>query len=235
MPVQDLILGSIWYVVFLFSLTAHEASHAWVALRGGDPTAYEGGQVTLDPRPHIRREPFGTVIVPILMFASSGFMMGWASAPFDPAWAQRYPHRAGWMALAGPAANLALVLLAVALIHVGVAFGYFEAPMSISFMHVTDALDAGMAETVATLVSILFTLNLLLFIFNLLPLPPLDGSGAIALFVSEERARELQETMRQPGLAFGGILVAWFVVPEVFAPVFFFLVDWLYPGVTYGS
>ena len=63
----------IWYVAFVFSTTLHEAAHAFAALKGGDPTAYEGGQVTIDPTPHIRRSPFGMVVVPIL----SLIVMGW--------------------------------------------------------------------------------------------------------------------------------------------------------------
>ena len=58
--------GLVYYVVFLFSTTLHEAAHAWTAMRGGDLTAYHGGQVSLDPRPHIRREPFGMVGLPLL-------------------------------------------------------------------------------------------------------------------------------------------------------------------------
>ena len=57
-----LVIGVAWYVVLLFSLTVHEAAHAWAALRGGDRTAYLGGQASLDPLPHMRREPFGTVV-----------------------------------------------------------------------------------------------------------------------------------------------------------------------------
>ena len=63
----DLVEGLVFYVVFVFSTVLHEAAHAWAALKGGDPTAYEGGQVTLDPVPHIRREPIGMVLVPIFL------------------------------------------------------------------------------------------------------------------------------------------------------------------------
>jgi hypothetical protein len=58
----DLPTALAYFAVFLFSTTLHEAAHAWAALRGGDPTAYHGGQVSLDPMPHIRREPFGMVL-----------------------------------------------------------------------------------------------------------------------------------------------------------------------------
>jgi hypothetical protein len=79
---------------------------------GGDTTAAEGGQATLNPIPHIRRSPFGMVVVPIVSYLLGGWMIGWASAPFNPAWQRQYPRRSAWMALAGPAANFSLMLLA---------------------------------------------------------------------------------------------------------------------------
>jgi len=91
---QFLMLGFIYYVAFLFSTTCHEASHAFVAKLGGDSTAALGGQVTLNPVPHIRREPWGMVVIPILAFIFMGGMIGWASAPFDPLWERRHPRRA---------------------------------------------------------------------------------------------------------------------------------------------
>ena len=108
---QFLTIGFIYYIVFLFSTTCHEASHALVAKWGGDSTAALNGQVTLNPIPHIRREFWGMVIIPIAAFLFMGQMIGWASAPFDPAWERRYPKRAGLMALAGPAANFILMII----------------------------------------------------------------------------------------------------------------------------
>src|SRR6185436_10638400 len=120
---EFLVIGLVWYVVFLLSTTAHEASHALVAKLGGDLTAAHGGQVSLDPLPHIRREPFGMVVFPILSYVMGGWMMGWASAPYDPHWAQRYPKRAAWMSLAGPGANFALAILAGILMRAGILSG----------------------------------------------------------------------------------------------------------------
>jgi hypothetical protein len=88
-----LVLGVIWYIVFLFSTTCHEGAHALVAKLGGDTTAFEGGQVSLNPLPHIRREPFGLVVVPIFSYIAAHWMIGWASAPYNPEWQQRYPRR----------------------------------------------------------------------------------------------------------------------------------------------
>ena len=107
----DLVSGLQWYLVFLYSTTLHEAAHAWAALKLGDDTAYQGGQVTLDPTPHIRREPIGMVVVPLLSFLFGGWMIGWASTPYDPDWAMRYPRRSAWMSLAGPALTLQQILL----------------------------------------------------------------------------------------------------------------------------
>ena len=98
---------------FVLAITVHEASHAFTALRLGDPSAYLVGHVALVPRPHMRREPFGTVIVPILSYIAGGWMIGWASVPYDFEWALRHPRRHAWMSLAGPAANLALGAVAV--------------------------------------------------------------------------------------------------------------------------
>src|SRR5688572_28447957 len=74
----------IWYPVFVFSTTCHEAAHAWVAHRGGDHTAYADGLVSLDPLPHIRRSPMGMVVIPIIPFLMGGWMIGWASVPLNP-------------------------------------------------------------------------------------------------------------------------------------------------------
>lgn len=231
---SDLLSGALWYVALLFSLTFHEAAHAWAAQRGGDPTAYLGGQVSLDPRPHIRREPFGTVVVPLLAFAWAGWMIGWASTPFDPRWAMRYPRRAAWMSLAGPLANATLVVAAGLVIRAGLAAGVFEAPVSIAFDRVAVSALGGVWETAATLVSILFTLNLLLLVFNLLPLPPLDGAGAIGLVLPERVALRVRLAFMHPFWAFGGILIAWFAIRAVFGPVQLFAIRLLYPEFGYG-
>ena len=119
------IMLPLWYVAFLLAVTCHEAAHAWVAWLGGDPTAYVGGQVTLNPLPHIRREPFGTVLAPLLSYILIGWTMGWASAPYDPHWEDRHPRRAAVMALAGPLANLVLAALAFAVLKTGLIGGWW--------------------------------------------------------------------------------------------------------------
>ena len=224
--------GVLWYVVFLFSTVCHEAAHAFAALKLGDSTAYEGGQVTLDPRPHIRREPIGTVVFPVLSFLMGGWMIGWASAPYDPYWAFRYPKRSAWMALAGPLTNLSLLLFSALVIRLGMAFNVFYAPNSITISHIADA-ETSLWSPIATLVSILFSLNLILGIFNLLPLPPLDGSGILPLFVEEHTARTYLEFIRNPSFSFIGLLIAWQVFDVVFHPIHLLAINLLYPGMGY--
>jgi Zn-dependent protease len=210
MPTETLVLGLVWYGVFLFSTTLHEAAHAFAALKLGDPTAYMGGQVTLDPTPHVRRSPIGMIAVPIASFLLVGghWMIGWASAPYDPFWAHRHPKRSAIMAAAGPAANLLLVLAAALVVRVGVSFGWFIAPAKLQFPEVTAAAaEAGrLAAAVATFVNIAFSLNLILFLFNLFPLPPLDGSSAITLFMDDATARHFQAWVRQPAFSIIGLL-----------------------------
>jgi Zn-dependent protease len=233
MDLEKIQLGLEWYVVFLVSLVCHEAAHALAALRLGDSTAYEGGHVSLDPTPHIRREPLGTVVVPVISFLLGGWMLGWASAPYNPAWAAQYPRRAAAMAFAGPLANLALLLVGAAIIHVGIAAGFFEQPDSIGFTTVVLATESGVLRTVAELVSILFTLNLILAVFNLLPLPPLDGSAVLQVFLSEDTARRYQHIVRNPMWSILGLLVAWKIFGPVFRPIHVIALNLLYPGSGY--
>ncbi len=219
-----------WYVIFLLSLTCHEASHALAAKLGGDMTALEGGQVTLNPIPHMKREPFGTVLFPILTYFMNGWMMGWASAPFDPHWAQRHPRRAAWMALAGPAANLVLVVVAAAAIHLGRVAGIFALPESAHFTLLAAARHGTVAEGAATFLSILFSLNLLLMTFNLLPLPPLDGITALGVLLPEKAALRVAQWGHDPMFVLPGMLLAWSVFGYLFHPLFTLGLNMLYPG-----
>jgi Zn-dependent protease len=230
---NEIALGIIWYLVFLFSTTCHEAAHALVAKLGGDSTAAEGGQASLNPIPHIRREPWGMVAFPILSYIVGGWMIGWASAPFNPAWQRQYPRRSAWMALAGPAANFSLMLLAALAIRIGLAAGYFQPP---EFIRGYDVLvlpaNGGDQTFLTSALSILFILNLLLGVFNLLPLPPLDGHAGIMVVMSDGVAqRYLDRVHRSGSFALLGLVIAWTLFNKVFLSVFFFAMNTLYAGV----
>ncbi|HEY2350935.1 MAG TPA: site-2 protease family protein [Candidatus Acidoferrum sp.] len=211
-----LLYGFLWYVAFLFSTTCHEAAHALVAKLGGDETAAEGGQVTLNPIPHIRREPFGMVLVPLLSYFINQSMIGWASAPFDPAWERNHPRRAGWMALAGPAANFSLMLLAVIGLRVGMSMDWFT----------RDPATGQRGIAFVTLL-IFFSLNLLLGTFNLLPVPPLDGSTGILIFMSESQGQKYLSWLRGNSYAMLGLLVALLFFSKVYGYVEIFATNLL--------
>ncbi len=228
-------LGLIWYIVFLFSTTCHEGAHSLAAHLGGDPTAFHGGQASLNPIPHIQRSPFGMVIVPIITYIlPPHWMYGWASAPYDPAWERRYPRRAAWMALAGPAANFTLAMLAGVGIRVGMALHYFQLPDSVGFTHVAEAAIPGTAAFFATFLSVLFVLNILLGTFNLLPVPPLDGNAGVTLLMSEAAALRFLDFSRNQGFGIMGLVLAWVLYDRVFGVIFRVCLMALYPGTRWG-
>ncbi len=223
----------VWYLVFVASTTAHEASHALAAYVGGDRTAYLGGQVSLNPLPHMKREPFGMVIMPLLGAFSYGWPIGWASTPYDPRWEQRYPRRAAWMAAAGPAANLLLALLALILLRLGLATGIFAAPELLSFSRLVVA-DTLFLQICGRLLSMLLTLNVILLLFNLIPFPPLDGASVLVLVLPEDLGIRLRETLRGGGFAIGGLLLAWYLFAQVIGPVWALLLRLVHPDLVYG-
>ena len=230
----DLAIGLVWFIAFLFSTTVHEAMHALVAWKGGDPTAYHGGQVSLSPVPHVRREPIGMLVVPLLTSLTQGWAMGWASAPYDPRWAERYPRRAALMAAAGPAGNFMIAAVALVALRVGLMLGWFVAPESVSFTALVGTASGGGAGLIGTLLSVFLMLNVLLGAFNLLPLPPLDGGAVFSIFLPEalqERVRELQSN---GAMSMIGLVVAWRVFPLVTDPLFSFVLRLVHPDASYS-
>lgn len=215
----------VWYVVFLFSTTFHEFAHALVSYLGGDRTAYDGGQVSLDPTPHIRRSPFGLVVMPLVSFLLMPWMIGWASAPYDPRWASSHPRRFAAMSLAGPAANLLLALLAFMAIKLLLAFGLLElAAPTASNIRLSNLVEAPGVDghrtplgALAMGLSVMLNLNVILCVFNLLPVPPLDGASVLEGLSA--RAGVFFAKMRTvPAYSILGLVVAWHVFPYVVAP-----------------
>jgi Zn-dependent protease len=223
---------AVWFLAFLFSTTCHEAAHAWAAFKGGDLTAYEGGQVTLDPIPHIRREPIGMILAPIFSFAKWGWMMGWASAPYNPEWGRQHPRRWALMALAGPLANLALALVALIVIKVLLANGTFQIGLPGGYDSLVEPAGHDGQRTpmsaLAMLLSVMLSLNLLLGLFNLLPVLPLDGASVLHGFFPNSFGR-LYDSMRSVPMAeLLGLLIAWSVFPWVQVRVFPIVLQLIY-------
>ena len=230
---REIALGVVWYIAFVFSLVLHEFAHAFAGYKLGDKTAYHGGQVSLNPVPHMRREIFGTIIVPILTYILNGWMIGWASAPFDYNWAAKNMKKSAVMSLAGPAANFLLFAVALLIIKIGYACGVFYAPESINFSVVTAAASEGLYESLSMILSIFLSLNLILMLFNLLPLPLFDGSSLLLFFVKGDQAKKVFEFIHNPGFRFLSIIVAWKIFSYLYSPIHLFVINHLYPGVVY--
>jgi len=177
----------------IVAITFHEAAHGFVALHFGDSTAKNAGRVTLNPIKHI--DLFGTIILPFLLFVSAGFIFGYAKPVPVNYSALKNPRRDMiWVAAAGPAMN---VMLAVA------------SAILITGIGVLDGENAALIGN-ALLLSI--ELNLILAIFNMLPLPPLDGSKVIAAF--------LPNSLMRPYLQFGRYGMVVLILLVFVAPLF---------------
>ena len=138
------------------------------------------------------------------------------------------------MSLAGPAANFTLVLLAGILMHVGIFAGIFQPPQQLNSLHLVDPAAPGMMEVAARFLSILFSLNLLLGTFNLLPIPPLDGFSAVGLVLPTGLAARwdrLGHALR--GYSFIALLLCWQLFERIYWPVFAIGVKLLYPHAMY--
>ncbi|MCA1245303.1 site-2 protease family protein [Massilia sp. MS-15] len=150
---------AVYALPVLFAITLHEAAHAYVARYFGDNTAYAAGRMTLNPLVHI--DVFGTIVIPIALYLTTGFVFGYAKpVPVDFARLRNPKRDMAWVALAGPAANFIMAFLWLVLAVLLVAFGVNEA-----FPH--KVAQAGLIA------------NLLMFAFNLLPIPPLDGGRVL--------------------------------------------------------
>jgi Zn-dependent protease len=231
---MDLSLAVVWYVVFVYSVVYHEAAHAFAALKLGDSTAYEGGQVTLDPTPHMRRAPFGMIFVPWLGYFLGGTMLGWAHIPVNRYWVERFPVRAGWMALAGPAANLSVVIGVVLIMKLGIAQGWLELADRINGLdRLVLATEGGSnMEMLATLLSVVFNLNLLLVVLNLVPIPPFDGASVVMIFLPRAWADGYLAWLHNPQAGMIGALIAFKGVGELIGPVKILFLKLLF-GVSY--
>ncbi|HET8645494.1 MAG TPA: site-2 protease family protein [Vicinamibacteria bacterium] len=158
----QLAIGLTSFVVLLFSLSFHEAAHAWMASRLGDETARREGRISLNPLVHI--DPVGTLLFPLLQIFTGVALLGWAKpTPYEPRnFDRRHSMRVGHMLVAGagPLSNLVLALVFTAVLFAIVRSGLAETP----------------EHPLVMLVAVAVPMNVGLALFNLIPIPPLDGS-----------------------------------------------------------
>jgi Zn-dependent protease len=172
-------------IAFMFAISIHESAHAWTAWRLGDPTARMLGRVSLNPIAHI--DPVGTILLPALALFFHFPMIGWAKpTPVDPR-NFRNPMRDDILtSVAGPVSNLIVAVASIILLRIVLMFS----PQM-----------TGVAEPLVDLLALSMEINILLMVFNLIPVPPLDGSHVVRHLLPEG-ARRVYDTLGMVGLIF---------------------------------
>ena len=218
--VDRLISIAVTVLLVMFSAIVHEVAHGWAALRCGDATAKEAGRLTLDPRAHL--DGFGSVLLPLVMALIGGPVFAFAKpVPYNP-YRLHHPRRDELIvALAGPASNLLQALLGALVLRLA-----WDPIMG-------AAISGGLPlEVVSLLIDVLTTyvsVNLVLCFFNLIPLPPLDGSKVVLFFLTGE-TRAAYYRLEQYAMPI--LIVVLYVLPSLlrFDPLGIYL-DWTAGGV----
>jgi Zn-dependent protease len=188
-------LGSLYVLpILLFSIVVHEVAHGWVALWLGDPTARDAGRLTFNPIPHI--DPIGSIAIPLLSYISAGSVfIAWAKpVPVNPAHFRNFHRDDILVSIAGPFSNLLMAVFCS-------IFYILSVHILGSLMSAESDLQREMATFVISMFAAGITLNIFLAVFNLIPVPPLDGSHVLSLLLPEK----IGEQFRQIG--FFGILI----------------------------
>lgn len=186
MDTQRILLFLLFAPGFLFSLSFHEAAHAWMANKLGDNTAKSLGRMTLNPLPHI--DPIGTIVLPVLGFLSGWAVLAWAKpVPFDPRNLKNVRRDSMYIAAAGPLSNLILTFVFAGIIH---GYGFFA-------YAVQGVLSAYVIDLIYIALNMIFVLNIVLMIFNFLPFDPLDGGKIIRGLLPHRAAVRFDQFMQK--------------------------------------
>jgi Zn-dependent protease len=186
---------AIWTIPVIFAITVHEAAHGYVAAKFGDRTAEMLGRLTLNPIKHI--DPLGTIIVPLVMLVLGGIVFGWAKpVPVNPRNFKNPRKDMAWVAAAGPASNFLMALGWALVIKLGAMLSPSQPDVATFLMYM------GMAGV---------SINLVLLVLNLIPIPPLDGSRVVSALLPPKLA--YQYNLLEPygffillGMIFMGVL-----------------------------
>jgi len=189
---------AVWTLPVLFAITVHEVAHGWAASKLGDQSAKMLGRLTLNPLKHI--DPIGTILVPATLLILGGFVFGWAKAV--PVNERNFKHPArdmAWVAMAGPASNFIMAILWAIVGKIGLELQVSNPDIG-QFM-----LYSGVAGV---------SINLILMVLNLLPIPPLDGSHVLSAFLPKPWAWQFKRIA-----PFGFIILVTLMIMGILGPV----------------
>ncbi|MBX7219869.1 MAG: site-2 protease family protein [Blastocatellia bacterium] len=197
-----------WFLAFLFSLTIHECAHAWTSERFGDDTGRYQGRISLNPIAHI--DPLGTIVFPLIsLITGSAMFFGWAKpVPVDPnKWNDKTFANIA-VSGAGPASNLLLATLCAITLKIMMVVGvltpwtFYHMLLAIMRGKTATGEIGGMAEPLTCILCIALMINITLAVFNMLPIPPLDGSHILAslLGMFSPDLQEQYESLRPYGM-----------------------------------
>lgn len=204
----DLLLPIFTIVVLIFSIILHEVAHGYAAFALGDRTAKDAGRLTMNPLPHI--DPIGSVLIPAtLVLTQAGFMFGWAKpVPYNPYNLKNQRWGEAIVAVAGIATNLLIAFIFAIVARVAFGLGH---------------------DMFAELAASIVLVNLFLGIFNLIPIPPLDGFGVIRGIVPLSwgmKLREIEEMVQRGGI-FSLILIL-ILFTQFLSKPFYDFVTWIF-------
>ncbi len=217
-PESSIVLqASIWVVPVLLAITLHEAAHGFAARLLGDDTAYRLGRVTLNPIKHV--DLFGTILLPaMLIFMGASFIFGYAKpVPVNFANLRKPKRDMFWVALAGPAANIVMAMVSTIL------------------LYATPIMPESFASWWIEMLSVGIHLNIILAVFNLLPILPLDGGRMLVGVLSRPYAKLYARTERYGFLALIGLIFILPLIADAFGVFFHPLASILLPVVNWLS
>lgn len=193
---------AVWALPVIFAITLHEVAHGWAASKLGDQTAKMLGRLTLNPLKHI--DPIGTIVVPLLLLFFGGFIFGWAKAvPVD---ARNFKNPRGdmaWVAIAGPAANLVMAFIWALIAKVGMILQTSNPDIGLFLIY------SGFAGV---------SINLILLVLNLIPIPPLDGSRVLSAFLPNKQAWQYNQIAPYGFFIILGLMLLGILMPMLMGP-----------------